>query len=509
MSTSRASTPLPTLVDPVEALAHLRALGTPSADYRPTLTPAMSASSIEYILKSLEGDLGENSEIGAEFLAKEQIPSPPAANGSNASEPKQMISADSSQGGYASYASKPLGESLKGAIKARDFDPPGSEEQNISGEVENQSPQVETIKLGCQLPRGSPSTINIAELMPKKARDREGRLGVLGLRRARKWDTYEGSYAGFQGDGATALPKVSSQANNESLAIPNRYVFIFVNPRSGNQQGRILVEHLEVQHYRMKSHPEVQIQIYNLLDNEDKANGLSYLKFIWMSGQVMGWGRTVPGADVAGQRLEKLNYLVLERLEGFDLWDVAFEMYEGGFIARPKKLTKGKKNQHPEDRMPHFHMKMGNYFSIGLQGNVGSFFERRRKKSRIANIFTYAQASLLYVLAGGAPAAARFKSIDVGIPESDVDSDDDSDKDESIDGPSASSYKRTRPVARPVFVKGSLGNVGSHSKRPPVDRSHSLVSVRSRTETNKSALKKRPVEINFDPDDETYASQFA
>ncbi|KXS20356.1 hypothetical protein M427DRAFT_28099 [Gonapodya prolifera JEL478] len=97
--------------------------------------------------------------------------------------------------------------------------------------------------------------------------------------------------------------------------------------------------------------------------------------------QVMGWGRTVPGADVAGQRLEKLNALVLERLEGwvarFDLWDVRFDVYEGGYIQKPKKYERGLKSDSPEDRTPHHHIAMGNYFTIGLQGNVGSYFERQ------------------------------------------------------------------------------------------------------------------------------------
>lgn len=70
------------------------------------------------------------------------------------------------------------------------------------------------------------------------------------------------------------------------LPLPTRYVFIFVNPRSGPQQGRILLENVEVQHYRMKSFPMVQVQLYDITNDSDRKLGMDYLKWIWYHSPV-------------------------------------------------------------------------------------------------------------------------------------------------------------------------------------------------------------------------------
>ncbi|KAJ1980275.1 hypothetical protein H4R35_001191 [Dimargaris xerosporica] len=60
---------------------------------------------------------------------------------------------------------------------------------------------------------------------------------------------------------------------------PAIYAFIFVNPRSGNQLGRDLID-LPFQHFRLKKAPNVQIQWYNLFDDEEKSKGISYLRWV-------------------------------------------------------------------------------------------------------------------------------------------------------------------------------------------------------------------------------------
>lgn len=56
--------------------------------------------------------------------------------------------------------------------------------------------------------------------------------------------------------------------------------------------------------------------------------------------QVMGWGRTVPERDVAGHRLERLNHLVVERLNGvaarLDIWEIDIEVGDNGFVKKAK-----------------------------------------------------------------------------------------------------------------------------------------------------------------------------
>lgn len=70
------------------------------------------------------------------------------------------------------------------------------------------------------------------------------------------------------------------------LPLPTRYVFIWVNPRSGPRQGKILLENVEVQHYRLKSHPQAQIQLYDLTDPVDRKTGEDYLRWIWFHSPV-------------------------------------------------------------------------------------------------------------------------------------------------------------------------------------------------------------------------------
>jgi hypothetical protein len=56
--------------------------------------------------------------------------------------------------------------------------------------------------------------------------------------------------------------------------------------------------------------------------------------------QVVGWGRTVPHHDVAGERLEKLNEMVTDRLNGIaariDVWEIEIEVEQGGFVRKAK-----------------------------------------------------------------------------------------------------------------------------------------------------------------------------
>ncbi|KXS20357.1 hypothetical protein M427DRAFT_28100 [Gonapodya prolifera JEL478] len=95
---------------------------------------------------------------------------------------------------------------------------------------------------------GSPSTLNIADLLPGKKRYRSDEkwhgLFRAENKRDKKWDTYDGSFTQSRDNvnkAAEAFPSTKG-ATPEFLAVPNRYTFIFVNPRSGNQQGKILTD---------------------------------------------------------------------------------------------------------------------------------------------------------------------------------------------------------------------------------------------------------------------------
>ncbi|KAJ1952142.1 hypothetical protein EC988_003710, partial [Linderina pennispora] len=57
---------------------------------------------------------------------------------------------------------------------------------------------------------------------------------------------------------------------------PSTYVFIFTNPRSGNQQGRSLMS-MALRNFRLRDRPEVQVQIYDVTNDESQKEGLHYL----------------------------------------------------------------------------------------------------------------------------------------------------------------------------------------------------------------------------------------
>ncbi|KAJ2457578.1 hypothetical protein GGF42_002599, partial [Coemansia sp. RSA 2424] len=57
---------------------------------------------------------------------------------------------------------------------------------------------------------------------------------------------------------------------------PTIYVFIFTNPRSGNQQGRGLMR-MALRNFRLRERPSVQVQIYDVTDAASRSEGLHYL----------------------------------------------------------------------------------------------------------------------------------------------------------------------------------------------------------------------------------------
>ncbi|KAJ2468976.1 hypothetical protein GGI03_000665 [Coemansia sp. RSA 2337] len=57
---------------------------------------------------------------------------------------------------------------------------------------------------------------------------------------------------------------------------PTIYVFIFTNPRSGNQQGRGLMR-MALRNFRLRERPNVQVQIYDVTDEASRNEGLHYL----------------------------------------------------------------------------------------------------------------------------------------------------------------------------------------------------------------------------------------
>lgn len=252
--------------------------------------------------------------------------------------------------------------------------------------------------------------------------------------------------------------------NGEDVTSPSVYVFILANPKSGNQQGQVLLKNVNIQHFRLKNYPNVQVQIYDFLDYSEKKNGYNYIQFLMKShaeksvaekilvvsaggdgtfmgvledlievgidvcdpriffsvipfgtgndlSQVLGWGRFVPVREIeTSERLETISRLTMERLQGatanFDVWEIAIDTFPGG------NVTQAVSKEVKDEPRTTLRRKMSNYASLGLQGSVGTGFEKNRHRSRLRNVFEYTRQSWRTVLHGVPPLFQYLKRIE-------------------------------------------------------------------------------------------------
>ncbi|CAO3645116.1 unnamed protein product [Mucor fragilis] len=273
---------------------------------------------------------------------------------------------------------------------------------------------------------------------------------------------------------------------------PSIYLFIFVNPLSGDCKGKDLVE-LPIQHFRLRRFPQVQVEIHNILDEQDRNLGVESIQLVeqmakngqlpsledealtqhdtnvrkisktvrtrhihvWSAGgdgtvmsafellvhhridldymffscipfgtgndfsQVLGWGRTIKHPNILGKRLQNLEELITERLEKseaarLDIWQVEMTAYHGGYVrlAGPQRkdghdvLEIDEREQ--QGTYPNMVRKMCNYMSIGVQGYVGSGFEKHRAYNRFMNMLIYTSESAKWVFWRRFPSVTSF-----------------------------------------------------------------------------------------------------
>lgn len=67
--------------------------------------------------------------------------------------------------------------------------------------------------------------------------------------------------------------------NTETEEKPLIYLFIFVNPLSGDRKGMDLID-LPIQHFRLRRFPCVQVEIHNILDDQDRTSGVENIQLI-------------------------------------------------------------------------------------------------------------------------------------------------------------------------------------------------------------------------------------
>lgn len=67
--------------------------------------------------------------------------------------------------------------------------------------------------------------------------------------------------------------------DTKSEGRPSIYLFIFVNPLSGDCKGADLLR-LPIQHFRLRRFPQVQVEIHNILDEADRNLGLERIQLV-------------------------------------------------------------------------------------------------------------------------------------------------------------------------------------------------------------------------------------
>lgn len=67
--------------------------------------------------------------------------------------------------------------------------------------------------------------------------------------------------------------------DTKSEGRPSIYLFIFVNPLSGDCKGEDLLK-LPIQHFRLRRFPQVQVEIHNILDEKDRDKGLENIQLV-------------------------------------------------------------------------------------------------------------------------------------------------------------------------------------------------------------------------------------
>jgi diacylglycerol kinase family enzyme len=83
-------------------------------------------------------------------------------------------------------------------------------------------------------------------------------------------------------------PRLRTSISLESFLLPKEtiaeekpsiYLFIFVNPLSGDKKGADLVK-LPMQHFRLRRFPQIQVEVHNILDKDDRELGIKNIQLV-------------------------------------------------------------------------------------------------------------------------------------------------------------------------------------------------------------------------------------
>lgn len=96
--------------------------------------------------------------------------------------------------------------------------------------------------------------------------------------------------------------------DTKSEGRPSIYLFIFVNPLSGDCKGEDLLR-LPIQHFRLRRFPQVQVEIHNILDETDRKLGLERIQLV----EVMAKSGQLPSLEESEKKEHTISATVRAR----------------------------------------------------------------------------------------------------------------------------------------------------------------------------------------------------
>eukprot|EP01017_Pseudomicrothorax_dubius_P040357 TRINITY_DN6303_c0_g1_i3.p1 TRINITY_DN6303_c0_g1~~TRINITY_DN6303_c0_g1_i3.p1 ORF type:complete len:363 (+),score=61.82 TRINITY_DN6303_c0_g1_i3:89-1177(+) len=141
---------------------------------------------------------------------------------------------------------------------------------------------------------------------------------------------------------------------------------------------------------------------------------------------VLGWGIAAP-KTLLGENLVELKRLIVDWIDAtisdFDIWDIDVEVNENrGAIVKVRSdegrvLKRALSRFQGPTEVPilHYHRKMSNYLSIGIDARIGFGFDKKRTRSTICNKCVYGWEGFKKLFTRTVPINEAVHSVEVGF----------------------------------------------------------------------------------------------
>ncbi|KAJ1960175.1 hypothetical protein GGI12_003944 [Dipsacomyces acuminosporus] len=243
----------------------------------------------------------------------------------------------------------------------------------------------------------------------------------------------------------------------------------------------------------------VSATIQAMFDNGIDVNRVYFSSIPFGTGNdfadALGWGRSVPG-DAVGESMRLLNKIITERLDGYtcklDIYEITFTTYEDGHIKHVEK------DMFKQPGMKRYTCLMIDYFSLGVQGFVGSSFEMHRPGRRSLNILMYTAASAKWVfMKKFPPINEALESISTVPDEMLSDAKlTDADRAKWLEGASERDRKQVMLFRVAGPSKRSRGRKMSWAKEPRARRKATARDFGEGVDENLPVMRMKPIEID-------------